>query len=221
MSTIICACAAKVKTGGRCRNAAQPGRLFCNGHGNGDERAVWPNRILLKANINERQAEKFLRLGVPEVQQDEQAKDQKHAAHAVAAGRDAHRYRKDAADSGVPVFGKDGAQNVSVEMSLCELLAVYTIVNIHIRARRDQNRWMRVLVVVFAKEGENVATEPVKNSLREFYGMSSWGFCHIWANPPQEDGTVVNTVNLSHKDEANEATLSLRLNDGLWAVESC
>jgi len=214
------ACAARTETGARCRFEAANGSHLCSRHGAMDhvDLATWPDRVLLKANINERQAERMLALGVQEVKQDEAAKEQKHAAHAEAHGRDAYRYRQ-VADSGVPVFGKAGAQNVSVEAAWRDLLAVYKIVNVHIRARRDQNRWMRVLVVVFAREGEEAVNEPVKNALREFYGVSSWGFCHLWVNPPQEDGTVVHTVNLSHKGEMALAKSRLLLASGRWDLD--
>lgn len=221
-ATITAACAAKTETGARCRFTAVDGSRLCSRHVNmqGVQLAVWPNRILLKANINERQADKFLGLGVSEIKQDEQAKEVKHVAQAEEHGREAHRYRQ-VADSGVPVFGKNGAQSVSVEMALQELLVAYKFINVHLRARRDQNRWMRVLVVVLARDGERTVGDALLNALREFYCVSSWGFVHVWANPPQEDGQVVHTVNCSHKEEVATAKSNLRLADGLWAVEPC
>lgn len=215
------ACKAATERGARCRNWAEGENGFCSFHkGRKDvEIAPRPDTVLYKFNLNESWSKKLLALGVPEKHPDFEAKEHKHIQHAQQYDRDAFRYRKDVADSGVPVFGKDGLRNVSMYEVLKELAAVYEVVDIHIRPRRDGNRWMNVLVVSFSHGEKFISSDNAFQELLSFLSSSCWGYVHVWANPPQEDGRVIHTVNSSHREERKQPDLVLRLADGLWATE--
>ena len=77
-----------------------------------------PGVILLKARINRKRVEALVKAGVREKKRDENSLDAKHSAEAQALERQPQAYR-DKADSGVPVFGKDGAKGVAVMTCGC------------------------------------------------------------------------------------------------------
>jgi len=216
------ACKAESSGGGRCRNSAGTDG-FCSSHsGKKVKVAGKPDKVLVKANINPNWTRRFIELGIRVVTPDFARHEAEHVAHAQEHGRGAFTVRKNIADSGVPVFGKEGVTvGVSVVALIDELSKSYKIVDVHIFQKpadpsRGQKGVMSTLVVSFAKEGEAI----MPNTVLEFYAMSKWDFVHVWANPPKEDGTVIHTVNLAHRADA-QAEHELRFADGLWAVESC
>jgi hypothetical protein len=183
------------------------------------ERAPRPDVVLYKFNINDRWRDRFMALGIKEKTRDVQADTAKHEAHAAQFGRDAHRYRQ-VADSGVPVFG-EGLQGVSLFDLLKELPTVYEVVDIHIKPRSDGKPNMSVLVISFSNGKPTSANTEAFDELLRFLASSCWGFCHVWANPPQEDGRVIHTVNSSHREADQKAKQVLHFADGLWAVNPC
>ena len=219
------ACKAATKQRARCRYWAEGENGFCSPHerrreaGEMVETAPRPDTVLYKFNLNKTWTERLTRLGVPIKEQDFVAKEAMHVAHAEKHGRGAYVIRKNVADSGVPVFGEEGLVNVSLYEVLKELVDEYEIVDIHIQPRRDRNRQMNVLVVSFS-HGENAVTNTeALQELLDFLSSSCWGYCHVWANPPQDDGKVVHTVNSSHRKENKQPERILRFDEGLWAEE--
>jgi len=224
------ACTADTQGRGRCRSSAQEGDQdgFCSLHaqqrdnGRSVAKAGLPSKILLKANINPRWAELFEKLGIPVKTPDFAKREAKHVADAKRVGREAYAVRKDIADSGVPVFGNEGAQDVLVVEPLDTLFRSYNLTDMHIFQRRDKGVMnvlvLTVLVLTFEKcvAGERKLELPV--DVAKFFAMSKWGFAHVWANPPKPDGTVLHTVNLAHRGE-EAAKRQLLFADGLWAVE--
>ncbi|OGZ92568.1 MAG: hypothetical protein A2549_03150 [Candidatus Staskawiczbacteria bacterium RIFOXYD2_FULL_37_10] len=221
------ACTAATERNARCRHwvGDQRAKVFCSLHqqrkdaGEAVEIAPKPDVALYKFNLNGKWRDKLLELGVPEKDPDFGAKEAKHVAHAQQFGREAYAIRKEVADSGVPVFGKEGIQNVSLYETLQDLLAEYEVVDIHIRPRRDGTRWISVLVINFSHGGRSISNQPALDTTLEFLSSSCWGFCHVWANPPQDDGRIVHTINSSHREVDKQPELVLRLNGGLWSTE--
>jgi len=216
------ACTAKIASGARCRNfVMNDGDRFCSQHSAMPrvEAISQPDTVLYKFNLNETWRKKMVALGVPVKEPNFQQKEQKHVEHAEQHGREAFRFRKDVADSGVPVFGPKGVQSVSLYEVLQELLEIYEVVDVHIRPRRDGNRFMSVLVVSFSHGEKACSNTKAFQELLDFLSSSCWGYTHVWANPPQEDGRVVNTINSSHREEGKKATNVLRFDEGRWSVD--
>ena len=222
------ACTAETEDGrGRCRNNANDGDpdRYCSFHaqqrdgGKEVKKASRPKKVLFKANINPRWAAQFKALGIPEKHPDFQRQNETHAADAARVGREAYAVRANIADSGVPVFGKNiGLQNCIVVEPLSTLMQGYRLTDIHLFQRRDKGA-MSVLVVTF-EEGSEGAEITLPLDIAKFFALSNWGFVHVWANPPKEDGTVVHTVNLSHKS-MEAAKQQLLFADGLWTAKPC
>jgi len=176
-----------------------------------------PDTILVKFNINPRWAQRFEEAGVSRRIPFEVDLEEKHIAHALKSHRKPYRYR-DIADSGVPVFGMDGVSKVSILELLGELQENgYQPQGVHIRTRRKR---FDVLVIPFSQEtsGERSLPRQAVELLREFLKLSCWGFAHIWANPPDDQGKIVHTVNLSHREPGKSPKRNLCFDHGLWAA---
>ena len=217
------ACTAATERGARCRNIAEPhGAWMCTQHnsllaeGKDVLKAPLADTVLFKFNLNNRWRDKLLTLGVPMKARDVEAEEAKHVAHAEAFDREAYRYR-DVADSGVPIFGKEGLQNVSLYEMLQELVTTYEVVDIHIKERRDGAKWMSVLVISFSHGQQAERNTEAFQELLSFLASSCWGYVHVWANPPQEDGRIIHTVNSSHREQDKTPELALHLAGGLWS----
>jgi len=219
------ACTAETEGRGRCRNAAQDNDRdgLCSSHaqqrdsGKNIKRVSRPGRVLVKANINQSWFKRFTALGIPVKTPDFAKQEAAHVADAQRVGREAYAVRKNIADSGVQVFGKDGVASALMVEPLDSLLVAYRLTDMHIFQRRDKGL-MNVLVLTYeaGTEGDKKITLPV--AIAEFFAMSSWGYAHVWANPPKEDGVVLHTINLSHRSD-EPAARQLLFADGLWAVE--
>jgi|SRR3989344_3716067 len=216
------ACKAATKGNARCRNLLDaPG--FCATHPEATSAvSEQPDVVLYKTNVNRNWSRKLKELGVPLKQSDFEKREQQHVAHAIKHGREPFRFRgKDQpADSGVPVFGKDGLQEVSLYELLQELTTIYNVVDIHLRPTKPGgNQNMEVLVVSFS-DGEELNTNTdAFQELMRFLASSCWGYCHVWANPPQDDGRIIHTVNSSHREDGKKPVQAVRFDDGLWATE--
>ncbi len=174
-----------------------------------------PKVVLVKFNINPKWDERFRQAGIPVKSPDENALELAHILHAVEMGRNPYQYRQ-VADSGVPAFGKEGEQNVSINGLLAELRSEgYSPVGIHIRTRTRADNKFNVLVMPFILMPEGNGNGVVPPILDNFLKVSCWGFVHVWMNPPQEDGTIVHTVNLSHREE-RAPEKNLRFKKGRW-----
>lgn len=219
---MIHACCADNGDGTRCRQMIADDAMYCHLHPKGPS-APRPNRVLVKFRTNKDWIKRFLGLGVPERTPDIARNDLRHTVEAISFGRDSLRYRN-VPDSGVPVFGKQGASNVSLSEAWKELLRHYRADEIHLEPTRSGEPWMRTLVITLVDSRVKTSTagspEPkVVEEVQNFFSTASFGFVHLWVNPPKPDGTVVHTVNASHrKDEKPKQTL--RFNEGLWALES-
>jgi hypothetical protein len=157
--------------------------------------------VIVKFNLNERAATRLTNAGIILQSVDWQEREKKHTAQAQAHDRQPHRYRTDVADSGVPVFGPDGLNDVSLGRMFREIAERgYVLVDIHLLPHR-KNQWAKVLVMIF-KEGTSMdvppsAAEPLRNIMGAVYGV-----VHVWANPPDKAGNVVHTVNCITRRDA-------------------
>ncbi len=211
------ACKAATKGNARCRNLLdEPG--FCSSHASDNIReSDQPDCVLYKFNVNKKWSAKMKEMGVRLIPFDFQAREEKHAAHARKFNREPFKFRGEIVDSGVPVFGKDGLQDVSVFELLTELATVYNVVDIHLRPTKPGgNPNMEVLVVSFSDGEEAVGNTDAFQELLRFLTSSCWGHCHVWANPPQDDGRVIHTVNTSHREDGKKPTCKLDFLDGIW-----
>lgn len=218
------ACTAATAGKARCRNLVGEDGRFCSLHNHDSDvpTAPPPVTVLYKFSINESWRQKFMALGVLLKQPNFAKKEAKHVAHAEAHGRDAFRYRQ-VADSGVPVFGPDGLQMVSLAELVKELAEKFKVVDIHILPKLPKPGQsvnpMSMLVVSFSHEGQTVNNEKAFWLLMDLLNASCWGKVHVWANPPQEDGRVVHTVNSAHREENHDPQRVLRFAEGLWSEE--
>lgn len=182
-----------------------------------------PDVILVKFNVNEKWEGRLKEAGVPLKTPDEAALELKHMFHALGASQNPYAFRQQIADSGIPVFGKEGARDVSINGLFAELRSYgYFPSGVHVRTREDKK--FNALVIPFAKpaNGNNntlvITGETVMGLIKEFIAVS-WGFVHVWANPPQEDGRVIHTVNLSHRDVDKIPQKDLHFQKGEWILK--
>lgn len=170
-----------------------------------------PGTVLVKFNVNSKWEARFREAGIPVKTPNEMALLMNHALEAVEMGRNPNEWREEP-DSGIPAFGPGGETKVEVASLLAELRNEgYKPSGIHIRVR--QGKKFNVLVVpylLWTAKGE--VLPPL---LEEFLKISSWGFAHVWMNPPKADGSIVHTVNLSHREEGSPEKI-LQLRKGRW-----
>lgn len=212
------ACSAQREGRARCRNLVETNGALCPTHqGRGAELAPRPDIILVKFNISPNWCQRFEEAGVLRSSPSEVELEEKHIVGAQKLGRDAYVYR-DIADSGVPIFGREGVQQISISGLLPELEREgYKVSGVHIRTRTQKK--FDVLVISFELAGESgrLLAEAIA-LVKEFLRVSCWGFVHVWANPPDGKGRIPHTVNLGHREVDKVPVRLLRFNRGLWAA---
>ena len=219
------ACTAQTRTGARCRQFVEvddfgfDNTCRCSQHF-GSQSASTPDTILLKFRVNRERVEKLKAIGIHPKKVDFGKRETRHTQHAHQHGRQAYQVRPEVADSGVPVFEKNGLNDVSPLPGVDELMNVgYDILNVYLEPARDNND-MFVLVLRIAKEGER---QPYPTEVATEVGelvSSTWGFLHVWANPPREDGKVVHTLNFAHREKDKSPALELTFNLGIWGCQT-
>ena len=222
------ACIAATEFGGRCRHLAKAPSLYCGiQHSDGCELAPPPDQVLLKLRVNKTWRDTFVASGLNVVARSEtkqNAINQRHIDHADEFGRGAFVIRKDAPDSGTPVFGKKGAEAISVKHVLFELGSIgYNIANVHVLESKDKTGRPFSMYTLVLDLQKTVTQQPSPLSplgqkmVEELVATSRWGFVHVWANPPKNGTGIVHTVNCSHR-EGKPALGILLYNGGLWEV---
>ena len=214
------ACVAETKDRARCRETVEQNGALCPTHeyqlqrGGTVRRASAPDRVLVKFRVNPNWTRRLSDAGIPfRMRRNFLERDTQHAEQAEAVRRDPLRYRA-VADSGVPVFGRDGIAAVVLSDLITEMKeAGYVVSDIHLEPTRNEG--MNVLVLSITNEGgiQSSLPEVVDNLL-----MSCWGHVHVWANPPDADGKITHTVNLAHRKDG-EVNRALRFASGLWAYD--
>ena len=209
------ACYCATVNGGRCRHIVE-GRNTCSDHKT-DGRQIKPaDVVLLKVNINRKALHSLRGLGVRMLERNEQEINQKHVEHAQQHGRKADSYRE-IADSGVPVFGKDGVRMAHSGRLLEELKeSGYWICDAHIFQKEKQiQSGMATLVIQLERVRSGGISSVVLEKVRRMLS-DTFEFTHVWSNPPQHDGRRVDTVNLSHRMPDARPELELTFDVGLW-----
>jgi len=224
---MVYACKAETKGRGRCRNWALNENGFCSFHqrlkeeGKEVKLAQKPDIVLVRFSINPKRSSRLEVFGIPKKGPLSIQKDWSHQDQAQKLGRQPFRYRQ-IPDSGVPVFGREGLQDVSIYRLLTEELPqLYEISDIHLRPRKDEK--MDILTITFIDIHQESApfavSEAAFKEISDFLGASCWGYCHIWANPPNEQGKIVHTLNASHRLPEKKPKQILIFDDGFWRAE--
>lgn len=162
-----------------------------------------------------------------------------HLAQAERLGRDAYRVREEregisptgtvekvrdaegkevflpeAIDSGSPVFGRLGRQEVDLRGLVTELKAAgFHVTGTHVLARnwKPPARW----VIEFSREAAGLDSFP--HALFREFTACVFGQVDVWANPRDKRGEVVHTVNCGERREAGAPYKgALRFSDGDW-----
>ena len=213
-NTTMNACKADLGDKGRCRHTAQENG-FCAQHQSGAKVVDQADVVLVKANVNKHWADRFMTNGVKVVNHNPAKQNTEHAKQAIAIGRNPYGARRERnfADSGTPVFGREGAKNVGTGSIFEELLAAgYHTTDVHMYQKKDGHGY--VLVLNFCKKGDEIVVSPTVMS----FLMSCWGQVDLWANPPKEDGSVLNTVNCTFRQDDIDPEVDLHFDNGVWAV---
>jgi len=214
----IRACAAPRADGiVRCRLNAING-AYCTAHAECGKTAPAPDVILFKARVNPKWIERFEEAGVRWQVRNDAALQERHAQMAETEHRQPNAVREERADSGTPVFGKDGAKSVSVETVKDELLgAGYCITDIHLYRRPSDQQMATIEVVMSTKPTEYTPPQTeTQETVWKLIEKTSWEAAHVWANGKNSAGMIVHTINLCHRlpDAKPECTLTFA--GGLW-----
>lgn len=218
------ACTAAVRGIARCRNAVP-----CPHHTSGALQAPRPDAIFLKVNLNPKWDQRFADAGIARRDRSMGRAgllSAKHKAAAEVLGRNPYTIREqregvrpiepEAVDSGCPVFGKMGLSGVSI-LPLAEELekAGYNLSGAH-RLARDWKPPIR-LVLEFSKDKPRLEHFPWEL----FRQLISTCFqqVDVWANPINERGEVVHTVNCGKRDDSAKAEKQLMFAGGDWAYK--
>lgn len=212
---MACRAGSGTTDGGRCRHMVTGAGNCAQHQGNPVARA--PDVVLFKCRLNGNATRYLERIGVPWQQRDDRRLDAQHRQHAEGVGRSAVAYRQKP-DSGVPVFDRDGAGSVTVDTLWSELeRSGYAPVAAHLYQKDGDRHGMAQLSVTFACEGDRLDS-TVATACLEKLTVACWEHAHIWANPPQDDGHVVHTVNLAHRQPDATPKYRVAFDNGNWGL---
>lgn len=217
------ACKAGIRGGvARCRNM-EP----CAAHPDGQPPAPRPDVVLVKVNLNDKWIERFAKAGfrvlnrLPDRAEDlaaiheEQAKRLGRDPFVIRERREGHADDPESADSGCPVFGKDGLQSVGIGLMEELEQAGFRLSGFpHILAR-DWKPPKR-LVLQFTRAGEEVAFPWLL--FRQLIN-TCFGQVDVWANGRDGRGLVVHTVNCGKRDDKASPFFRLEYAGGDWTAK--
>lgn len=221
------ACLAKSeRTGGRCGVFLKE-PAFCYPHrrkaekGNLVPLAPAPDLILLQANINKKWTERFESAEVRLAEVNWERREEKRTEQAERLRINPYRYNPIIKFcTGVPVFGPKGLNDVNIQWLWPEFKnAGYRLQNIHLE-EKENNIHMNVLVCGFSREENkevNFSVDAV-TLLAEFLNVS-FRFLHVFANPPNGDGRIFHSLQVSGREPEKNPFLKLKFNNGLWGTE--
>lgn len=176
-----------------------------------------PDRVVVRFRLNSWWSQELSAAGIQRRRMPDWVRQQEERINCARRfGRDPFRYR-DIADSGVPVFGREGLPNCRVDPAIREMIERnFRLRDVHLLPSRDGKADILVLIFEIG-EGEIFLSPPAAMLIRELI-VGVWGFVHVWANPPQENGRVVHTVNCVHwrPDNTVPEVICLEFREGLW-----
>jgi len=207
------ACVAQDNGGGRCQELAVPGAegsaVFCEKHAEHHNLAPAPDIVLLAFDVGASFGSELVEADIPFKVRDEEGISSKRRP-------------------GVPIFGKEGKRGIDGGVGrwadlLIELKeAGYILVDLHWFNRQSPGGFQRNqprLICSFAKEGEEFKfSDGAKKLLRSLTEECAWAYVHVWANPPDENGRIIHSVNLIGHQKGCRGKCGLRFIGGFWAV---
>lgn len=218
-------CQAKAGHGGRCRNPAFQDGLCVTHHSLREkiERIGLPGAIILRFPLKDELAQvlKYL-VAVLKTKDTYTESDEKHLKQAEKIGREPFRYRShlphQAADSGVPVIVLPCADaHLSLRNAWQELKeSDYRITGVHLKPSRDGRK--NLLVVALSKKTEQMILSEHLLAIISSLVDSCWNRCGVWSNPPQNDGRIIDTINVSNRQEGGVIEKYLCFANGIWQV---
>jgi hypothetical protein len=228
---IFHACVLGVQDGrARCRN--EQGK--CSVHQlNGWARAPKPDVVLLKVNVNEKKETELRLAGITYQLRSfdrSQQLEQQHVARAESLGRNAYAARDErdhgdtpeAADSGCPVFGKNGLAElrVSIDGLFKELFEAGYVLSAAHMLKRYHKPPVR-LVMEFSHPQQKGALSKFPWTTIKKLIATSFNQVDVWANDRDpRTNKVVHTVNCGKRIDGIAPQHRLHFMDGDWDVES-
>ena len=223
------ACTGGIRGGvARCRNMSP-----CSQHPNGQPPAPRPDVILVKINLGKLSNpwnQEFDRHGVKMFERSQERAlqlSEKHGEQAERLGRDPLAIRRrtegeenltypEAKDSGSPVFGVDGLTFVNVAEVISDLqVAGFRLTNAY-RLARDWKPPVR-LVLEFSN-GEKAGVKEFPWDVLKRLTSETYGKVDVWANPRDDRGLVVHTVNCGQREGQARSDYRLVYAGGDWGV---
>ena len=211
------ACKAGVHNGiARCRNLTP-----CPVHPDGIPPAPRPDVALIKINLNRRWREQFTKAGVPQLERSPaRASELAEENVAQATKLDRHPFvirgeidSPESADSGSPVFGKSGLQNVSLRSLVSELQRKgFALTGVPHLLSRNWKPPVR-LVLEFSKG--TPAKDFPWHLFRELIN-TCFGQVDVWANPTNRHGLVPHSVNCGKRNNGAKPIHVLHYANGDW-----
>ncbi|MBI2055975.1 MAG: hypothetical protein HYT37_01185 [Candidatus Sungbacteria bacterium] len=229
------ACVRSDRTGGRCQNLAMisAGGVDCAterwhdciGHLKEEDppMAPMPEWMLFQFILGWKAQEKYLEdSDIFKVERNEQAQLAKRLADAARTGRDPRHLDPERGYNGCPVFMKEGLKEVgSIHLLRLEIEALgYRLVNQHWYERASGGA---TLVCGFRKNAE--PQFPVTQQGKDLFGLllqDGWLNAHIHANPPDENGQVVHSIEFVGRRErsAKKNHIIPQFAEGVWWAEA-
>lgn len=212
------ACKAGVYNGiARCRNLTP-----CSVHSDGAPPAPRPDIVLLKVNLNKKWERRFAEAGVAKLERSPARASElaeQHVAQATKLDRHPFTIRREidspeSADSGCPVFGKSGLQDVGIRNLVSELeRKEFRLTGKPHQLSRGWKPPVR-LVLEFSLKGTPAKDFPWQ--LFQQLITTCFGQVDVWANPAGADGRVPHTVNCGKRDDGAKPIHALHYANGDW-----
>lgn len=225
------ACKAGIKDGiARCRNMVP-----CAMHGDDAVPAPRPDVVLVKINLNRIWDERLKDIPLLKRSWDHaQELGAEHQERAENMGRNPfhirdqqgrnERYQQEetpeSADSGCPVFGKEGLKDGVAGSSIAKIGfqlrdSGYRLVNAH-RLMRDWKPPIRLVTVWEKTEGRDIRFPwPLLGELTSTCFMQ----VDVWVNDRDKNGRVVHTVNCGKRDDNATPAYALVFAGGDWMIK--
>jgi len=219
----------------RCRNLAMEGSEFCSlpAHQAIDAKAApMPDVVLLWFSLSDSWVGRFKTFlnVLSRTPRRQRELNKKHIAIAETIGRDPHATRNGIVDSGSPVFGAAGikdhevwAANVIEDLANAEFFISKALVS-EKQIYKGKNVYTESrLLIEFRRAGDGFEGAPIEllGDLFAEFGDASFEKVMVWANPPNDKGEVVHTVNFRGRQIGKPADCALRFygtNDWLLAA---
>lgn len=204
------------KFGIRCGNRVESFGGTCKNH-DGLEINEWlikllaPDVILLKTKINPNWFKKLKKTDSLVI---------KKTIEDIEKEREIHRLSSEfwkgnsSIHDGIEIFW-NGLQNVKMGDFIEEIQNEgYYFSNFHFEDRYWEI--MKSLIVVFSRKGTYL---PIPSEIADFLSNCSWGFVHVFVNPPKmKDGKwfLIHSVHLSHRTPPSINSIVLKFEKGIW-----